>query len=172
MFDLRAVHAIIVIQALEDGRCSDRGRGHIAELARSVHAHVRGSNIRGMVPGALFTALDQVVHPVVLEGIAVRVEAFRFGYQLDFLIVVGCSAVSGNDSSLEVRVLEVGTTVVNRRLLLALLAVALALLLGRGVLKDRSTGITNQVVALLARISSTLRLQWSYLARIYSSLRQ
>ena len=139
-----------------------------------MHANVVlwGGHVRSMMSRALFATLDQVVHPVVLEGVAVRVKALRLGDQLHLLVVVGCSAVSGNDGPLKVGVLEVGSRVVDRGLGLALFAIGLTLLLPGSVLQDLGTSVADQVAALLPSWSSTLRLQRSYLVRVDSSLRQ
>ena len=124
------------------------------------------------MPWTLFTTLDQVVHPVVLEGVTVWIKALRLGDQLHLLVVVRCSSISGNYGPFKVGMLEVGSRVVDRGLGLALFAVRLALLLRRSVLQHLRTSVTHQVASLLPIWSSTLRLQWSYLIGVNGSLRQ
>lgn len=75
-------------------------------------------NVGGVTTWALPTRLHQVIHPIILESIAVGVKSLWFRNQLHFFVVVGSSSIGGNHSSLEIGVLKVGTRVVNLRLLL------------------------------------------------------
>ena len=62
-----------------------------------------------LVPGrALLATLEHVIHPVVLEGVRVGVEALGFRNDLDLLIVVRSPSIGPNHGFLEVRVLKVG----------------------------------------------------------------
>jgi len=60
----------------------------------------------------LGATLHQVLDPIVLEVIAVRIESLRLCDDLNLLIVVRSSTVGCDDSSLKVGVLEVSARVV------------------------------------------------------------
>lgn len=70
-----------------------------------------------LVMRALLSTLNQVIDPIVLEFVRVWVEAFRLSDQLHLLVVVRGLTVGGYHGLLKVCVLEVGTGVLNHRLL-------------------------------------------------------
>ena len=75
----------------------------------------------------------EVVDPIVLEVVLVGVETLWFGNNFNFPIIVRCTSIGGNDSSLEVGMHEVSATIVLDSLRLLLVRTFLALVNGRSV---------------------------------------
>ena len=108
---------------------------------------------------ALLAALQHIVDPVILKGVRVGVKAFRLRDYLDFLVVVGRTAVRANDCLLEICVLEVGSGILDHGLIiLPLLAVVFACLGRRLSLNNSRASLTNLLESSLLPTSSSLRL--------------
>ena len=75
----------------------------------------------------------EVVDPIVLEVVLVGVETLWFGNNFNFPIIVRCTSIGGNDSSLEVGMHEVSATIILDSLRLLLVCALLALVNGRSV---------------------------------------
>ncbi len=100
-----------------------------------------------MLVGTLPARFHQVVHPIVLEGFRVGIEALRFGNQLDLSVIVGSPSIGCNDRPLEVSVLKVGPRVVHWLLLPPILA-RLSLTFGDGAIDHSCTCVPDKCRAL------------------------
>jgi len=121
--------AVSRLYALEDGRGGDGSRRNLM-TTRSHQALVRHFDSARSLDELRTTAHD-LLHPVVLEGVLIGIEAFLLGDHLNFTVVVRRSSIGGNDSSFKVSVLEVSAIVVARR----------SFLLGRFPLLRRLGGV-------------------------------
>ena len=82
----------------------------------------------GTVMGLLLSRIvHQVINPIVLEMILIRIETFRLGDDFNLLVIVRSASVCSNNSPFKVGMHEVRTTIVFDSLLLLLLCTLLTL---------------------------------------------
>lgn len=99
-----------------------------------------------MLVGTLPARFHQVVHPIVLEGFRVGIEALRFGNQLDLSVIVGSTSIGCNDCPLKVGVLKVGPRVIHWLLLPTILA-SLSLAFSNGTIDHSGTCVPDKCSA-------------------------
>ena len=99
--------------------------------------------IGSVLSRTLDARLHQVVNPVVLERFRVGIETFRLSDQLHFFVVVGGASIRRNHGSLKVRMLEVSSRIVYRRLLSSTLA-RFSLTLGDLAVHDCGSSVSDE----------------------------
>ena len=112
----------------------------------------------GTARAGLLSTRHQVIHPIVLERVGVRVESLWLRDHLNFLVVVGSTAVCGDDCPLEVGMLEVSAGVVDRLLSLSprLTLARLSLHHGGSSVAHLSLGLSSSATHGLVQLRSSL----------------